>query len=82
MSNLEDHTESRNEPFIRTTGVDCSNSVNHDRLHDAVDKAFDWKVLLSKMIWRLQVQSQQPVRLTRNIYDYLTLVSGGLTSTT
>ena len=29
MSNSGDHRESWNEPFIWTTGVDCSSSVNH-----------------------------------------------------
>ena len=35
-----------------------------------------WKVLLSKIIWRLQVQFQQQGRLTRNTYYNLTLVPG------
>ena len=43
------------------------------RTHNTVDKAFDWKVLLSEIIWRLQVQSQQQVRMTRNTYYNLTL---------
>ena len=32
MSNLGAHTESWTEPFIWTTGVDCSNSYNHDQV--------------------------------------------------
>ena len=44
--------------------------------HDTVDKVFGWKVLLSEIMWRLQVQSQQPVSLTRNTYNNLTLVPG------
>ena len=32
MSNLGVHTERGTEPFIWTTGVDCSNSVNHDQV--------------------------------------------------
>ena len=32
MSNSGVHTESPTEPFILTTGVDCSNSVNHDQV--------------------------------------------------
>ena len=32
MSNLEVRTESETELFIWTTKVDCSNSVNHDRV--------------------------------------------------
>ena len=28
------HTEFRNEPFIGTTGLDCSDSVNHDWVQD------------------------------------------------
>ena len=39
-----------------------------------MDKAFGWKVLLSEIIWRLQVQSQQQVRPTRSPYYNLTLV--------
>ena len=31
----------------------------------AVDEAFGWKVLLRVIIWRLQVQSQQQVNITR-----------------
>ena len=31
MSNSGAYTELRTEPFIYSTGVDCSNSVNHDR---------------------------------------------------
>ena len=42
----------------------------------AVDKAFGWKVLLNEIIWRLQVQSQQQVRITRNTYYNLTHVPG------
>ena len=34
------------------------------------------KLLLSEIIWKLQVQSQQPVSLTRNAYSNLTLVPG------
>ena len=30
MSNSGDHKESQVDPFIWTTGVDCSNSVNHE----------------------------------------------------
>ena len=37
------------------------------------DKGFDWKVLLCEIIWRLQVQSQQQVRVTKNPYYNLTL---------
>ena len=37
-------------------------------------KTFTWKVLLSEIIWRLQVQSQLQTRITRNIYYNLTLV--------
>ena len=32
MLNLRVHKESRTEPFIRTTGVNCLNSVNNDRV--------------------------------------------------
>ena len=32
MSNLVVHTKSRTEPFIWSTGIDCSNSVNHDHV--------------------------------------------------
>ena len=46
------------------------------RIHGAVDKAFDWKVLLSVIIWMLQVQSQQQVRIPSNTYSNLTLVPG------
>ena len=35
-----------------------------------------WKVLLSEIIWRLQVQSQQLVKLTRNTYNNIILVPG------
>ena len=34
--------------------------------HGTGDKAFDWKVLLSENIWRLQVQSLQQVRITKD----------------
>ena len=44
------------------------------RTFGAVDKAFGWKVLLSEIIWSLQVQSQLPVRITRNTYYELKLV--------
>ena len=44
--------------------------------HGAVDKVFGWKMLLSKIIWKLLVQSQQQVRITRNTYYNLTLVPG------
>ena len=37
------------------------------RAHRAVDEVFGWKVLLSEIISRLQVQSLQLVRITRNI---------------
>ena len=32
MLNLGVHTESQIEPFIWTTGVNCSNSLNHDQV--------------------------------------------------
>ena len=32
MSNLGVHSESQTEPLIWTTGVNCSNSVNHDQI--------------------------------------------------
>ena len=35
------------------------------RRHVVVDTAFSWKVLLSKIIWRLQVQYQQQVGKTK-----------------
>ena len=35
---------------------------------------FCWRVILREIIWRLQVQSQQQLRITRNIYHYLKLV--------
>ena len=44
--------------------------------HVGVDKAFGWKVLLSEIIWRLQVQSQLQVIITRNTYYNLTFVHG------
>ena len=50
--------------------------VSEERTHDVVDKVFGWKVLLSEIIWRLQVQSQQQVRLTRNTYNNLTHILG------
>ena len=40
----------------------------------ALDNEFSRQVLLSKIIWRLLVQSQQLVRLTRNTYYNVTLV--------
>ena len=46
------------------------------RAHGAVDKVFGWKVLSSEINWKLRVQSQQQVRLTRNTYYNLTLVPG------
>ena len=57
---------------------DTSSFKNWTRLimQGAVDKAFYWKVLLSEIIWKLQVQSQQKVRITRNIYYDLILVFG------
>ena len=128
MSNFEAHTEYRPEPFIWTIRVDCSNSVNHDRVqmlflvgiehappsrwfyseafsnqmpdplyhvslpdnsewilglknlmtssthviplstartHGTVDEEFCWNILWSKIIWRLLVQYQLEVRITR-----------------
>ena len=39
ISNLEVHTESWTEPFIWTTGVGCSNSVNHDQVqHETLEE--------------------------------------------
>ena len=49
---------------------------NIDIKNGTVDKAFGWKVHLSEIVWRLQVQSQQQVRITRNTYYNLTFVSG------
>ena len=46
------------------------------RTHGAVDKVFCWKVFLNEIIWRLQVQSQLQLRITRNTYYNLTLVPG------
>ena len=40
--------------------------------HGAGDKAFYSKALLSKIIWRLQIQSQQQVRLKRDTRSWLT----------
>ena len=37
------------------------------RTHGTVDKVFGWKVLLHEINWKLQVQSQLLVRITRNI---------------
>ena len=33
--------------------------------HGGVDKAFSWKVLLSEIFWRLLVQSQQQLGITK-----------------
>ena len=51
---------------------------NHNpaRIHSAVDKVFGWEALLTEIIWRLQVQSHQQVKLTRNTYFNFTLVPG------
>ena len=42
------------------------------RTHGAEDKVFGWKAFLRKIIWRLQVQSQQQVRITGNTRSWLT----------
>ena len=42
------------------------------RIHDTVDKAFGWKVLLCEIIWRLQVQSQQQTRIANKTFSNLT----------
>ena len=44
------------------------------RSHGAVDKVFDWKVLLSEIIYWLLVQSLQSVIITKNAFYSLTLV--------
>ena len=44
------------------------------RTQGAVNKTFHYKVFGSEIIWRLQVQSQQQLRITRNTYYNLTLV--------
>ena len=46
------------------------------RTHSAVDKAFGCTVLLTEILWRLQVQSQQQVQIIRNTYNNLKLVHG------
>ena len=50
--------------------------LNSARAYGAVNKAFAWKVLLSKIIRRLLVQSQLQVRLIRNTYNNLKLLHG------
>ena len=45
-------------------------------IHDAMDKVFGQKMLLSEIIWRLKVQSQLQVSITRNTYYGLTLGLG------
>ena len=56
MSNSGVHTESWTENFIWTTEVDSSNSANNDQVQ---------VLSFNEIIWRLQIQSQQQVRLTR-----------------
>ena len=51
------------------------------RTSGTVDKTFGWKVLLSEIIWRLQVQSQLQIRITRNTYYCLILVMESKQST-
>ena len=46
------------------------------RTHGTVDKEFGWKVLLREIIYRLQVQSQLKVKITRNTSYNLILVPG------
>ena len=50
--------------------------ISPKHLHGSVYKVFSWKVLLSQIILRLWVLSQQQVRLTKNTYYNLTLVAG------
>ena len=41
--------------------------------HGAVDLVFGWNMLPREIIWKLPVQSQQQMRITRNTYYNLTL---------
>ena len=71
------------ESFIWTTEVDCSISIDHVLVqllsyskYSSLVLLVGWKLLMSAIIWRLQVQSQQQVKLANNIYNNLTLVPG------
>ena len=51
MLNLGVNTKSTTEPFISNTGVECSNSVNHDRVQVL---SYNKYSLLVLSVWRIE----------------------------
>ena len=74
MSNSRVHTELQIEPFIQSTGVDCFNSINHDRV----------QVLsygLRSLLVELRLNLQPPDDSTPKCFIYCVMCPAGNNST-
>ena len=67
MSKSEVHAEFRTEPFILATGVDCTNSVNHDQVQVLNHSKYHSLFLLSM---RLGYMKQWIRRLIGNVFEW------------